>query len=561
MPTVAESIQRIGNELALRLVFGGGENSAANVARIDVRECAIGENFDLRLDSDTFRQRAPFDLAGTTPNAAEVRGIIQFQRSDGTNFVLIQAGGVVYSWDGVTTFTQVGTCNATSRLRGGRDSTSPVDDFVIITDLEKKTVVKTFDGTTFTNLAHNLSTADFYAKYCLIVDERALFFNVKSGVDTPHVILGSGRGTTTSTSAVATLTVTNRPASGLGANDPFFLPTPDLKPINGVVAAFGLVALSTELGQIWQLKGSSPTVSTTTDEYRFDGLFKDSHATGDESVISIGNDIIYGRSGSIDSLVGTLAFGDVEVDDVSRQISNSASIKGTDEWAAAVYNSRLKRAYFWPKDGNEVWSFAQPIYEPLKKSPALKQDIISPWSRWTTDFGNGDFRQSSVGLALRPTDGKEFVYFGSTGGKFYQLEGEGAQDGGTTTIVAKRTSGLIELPIGDAFDVTGYVTYRKLSPTTLTLNFKFGGDFLRDTTSTLTLPAPSGGGYFGGDVFFGGDDDYFGVPFETRLERQPYTAAGQGNLLQIEAEISSATGGSEIHEILVKIKPASSPAT
>lgn len=561
MPTVAESIQRVGNELALRLIFGGGENSAANVGRIDVRECTIGENFDLRLDSDTFRQRAPFDLAGTATNNAEVRGIIEFQKSDGTNYVLIQAGGIVYSWDGASGFTQVGTCHASSRLRGGRYSTSVVDDFVIITDLEKLTVVKTFDGTTFTNLNHNLSTADFFAKYCRVIDERALFFNVKSGTDTPHVILGSGRGTTTSTTAVATLTVTNRPASGLGANDPFFIPMPDLKAINGVVDAFGLVAISTVDGQMWQLKGNSPTISTTTDEYRIDGLFKDSGATGDEAVISIGNDIIYGRAGRIDSLVGTLAFGDVEVDDVSRQISNSDSIRNTDEWAAAIYNPRLKRAYFWPKDGNEVWAFSQPIYEPLKKNPVLAQDIISPWSRWTTTEGNGDFRQSSVGLAKRPTDGKELVYFGSTGGKFYQLEGEGAQDGGSATVTAKRTSGLIELPIGDAFDVTGYVTYRKISATTLTLTFKFGGDELVDETATLTLPAPTGGRYFGGDAYFGGGDDYFGVPFEKRLERQPFDAPGQGNLLQIEAQISSTTGSSEIHEILVKIKPAASPAT
>lgn len=558
MPTVGESIVRIGNELLLRWVFGGGENSAANPARVDVRESAGGYNYDLRLDSDTWRTRPPFDLLGTATNGLEVRGIIEFQRSDGVRSILVQAGGVVYKWDGDTTFTQVGTCNANSRLRGGRESTSSVDDFVIITDLEKQTVVKTWDGTTFASLAHNLTATDFYAKYCIVDNERALFFNVTSGTATPHVVLGSGRGTTISTTAVANLTVTNRPASGLGNNDPFFLPMPDLKPINGVVRAFGLIAISTEDGEMWQLKGSSPAIPTTAaeaagDPFRIEGLFKDSGAAGNESVVAVGNDIIYGRAGRIDSLIGTLAFGDVAVDDASRHISTA--IENVEAWEAAIYNPRTKRAFFWPRNGNEVWAFSQPIYEPLKKNPTLPQNRVSPWSKWVTDFGDGDFRQSCTALVKRISDGQDIVVFGGGSGKFYQIEGTGSQDGGSATVVTKRVSGLIELPLGDAFDVKGYVTYRKKASTTLTLTFLFGGDELVNESQTLTLPAPSGGWYFGGDAYFGGDF-YFGVPFEKRLERQPFAPPGRGNILQIEAQMSASAGASEIHEILIRVTPA-----
>lgn len=552
MPTIAESVSflRDSGEFVLKIPFGGGFNSAVNPARIDITECADGENFDITLDGDTFRPRPPFDLEGTTPNAKEVRGIISLQKANGQRSVLIQAEDTVYNWDGADTFTSVGSCHPNSRLRGGKYSTSTLDDFVIITDLEKKTVVKKWDGLTFVDFAHNLSFPEFFAKYCFISDERAFFFNVQSDIDVPHIILGSARGTTTSTSAVETLAVTDRPSSAVAENDPFFIPMPDLKPINGVVQALGIIAISTLNGQLWKLLGNTPTVAVTNDAFRIERLFLDAGAVGDESLISVGNDIFFGRQGLVDSLIGAEAFGDVEPDDPSRFINKE--IENVAGWAASIYDTRKKKAYFWPDDGNEVWVFSQSIYEPLKKRESSGTPI-SPWSKYTTALGDADFRQSSVALVERISDGQEFVYFGGAAGKFYSFDGDGVQDSGSATVTAKRTTGLIELPRGAAYDVKGHVTYTKKAAGSLTLTFKYGGDELVDETTTLTIPAPSGGSHFGGEVYFGGDF-YFGAPFESRLEWQNYNVPGKGNFVQVEAELSSAAGETDIHEIQVSFK-------
>src|SRR3990167_9648519 len=90
----------------LKLRFGGGLHSRASEEDIDPRECHDGKNFSLDAENQQFRPRRPFDLIGTLPNGAEVRGGATLLKSDGTISTLFQGGANVYEWDGLTGFTR-----------------------------------------------------------------------------------------------------------------------------------------------------------------------------------------------------------------------------------------------------------------------------------------------------------------------------------------------------------------------------------------------------------------------------------------------------------------------
>ena len=119
-----------------------------------------------------------------------------------------------------------------------------LDEVVLISDLAQKSPVLQWDGTTLSEMTHNLSATSSHAIF-EVENERVFYANVKSGSATPHVIVGSGR------SDYDNLSVTNRPSSGLNAGDPFFLNTPDLRYINGIVIAFGRLSVSTRDGRFF----------------------------------------------------------------------------------------------------------------------------------------------------------------------------------------------------------------------------------------------------------------------------------------------------------------------
>jgi hypothetical protein len=109
------------------LRFGGGQNSRASEDRIDPLECTKGQNYLLDTGIGEFRPRPPFDLVGTVPNGAEIRGLITLRRTDGTVQMAVQAGANVYEWDGASTFTLIGTVAASARLRGRKEAKWDLD--------------------------------------------------------------------------------------------------------------------------------------------------------------------------------------------------------------------------------------------------------------------------------------------------------------------------------------------------------------------------------------------------------------------------------------------------
>lgn len=514
-------------DTSIVLRFGGGIHSRPAPDEIDDRECADGENFVLDLENRDLRNRKPFDLLFTVPNAAEIRGFANLKKTTGEISVLVQAGDTVYSWDGQSTLTSVNTVASTARLRGHRVQNFNLDDVAIITDMQGAEVVLQWDGATLEDVAFTNENGNafgtFKAKYCYIENERVVFGNVADGSGTyPHMIVGTKRGVYTQ------ITVNNRPSSSLSDEDPFFLLTPDLKPINGLVEAFGVVAISSEGGSMYRLEGADAT------DFAITPLYAESAASGDEAVAYVGNDIFYGRQGRLESLVSTDQYGNVESDDLSRAVADM--VEAYPGWTL-VYNSRLQRIYCFPDGQSEVWL--------LQKS--LIDSGLSPWSKWTTRHQMA-FQPTAVMSMLDPMDGLEYVYLGDSSGNVYRLEGSGEGDAGQLPVKVSRLSKLYKAPLDAEYhEFEGWLYHRKGDEVTITIQMEYQGISGYTATVTVPLKGLSYDTVWQGDVWWGGQF-YWGVAFRGRLRKTTFDIPGQSDACQVRITAES-TKDFEITEI------------
>lgn len=529
------------SELEVILKFGGGLHTRASEEEIDPREAKDGTNAQLDPDNRELRNRDPFDLVGTTPNGAEIRGFATLQKADGTTHFLVQASDKVYDWDG-TTFTDKGTVSPTARLRGRREANWILDDKVLITDLALSQPVMEYDGTTLANVSFNLA-GSFQAKYCYVAAERAVFANVISNnVATPHVMVGSQRDDFT------ILSVTDRPSSSLNPQDPFFLTTPDLKPINGMVQAFvstdttgqgqdQRLVLSSENGVLSKVNGSG------ADNFTISEFYPESGAAGDESLRFIGNDIIYGRQGRIESVTATDRYGDITTDDLSFFVADQ--IESFTNWTS-VYNFRNQRAYMFPENQSELWVYFKELRDVRSQSGPL-----SPWMKWTTVHPLA-FQPTAVLNMFDPVDGLEYTFMGDANGNIYRLEGTGTSgDGGTSNITMEWLSALFIAPKQTQINgVQGYIKYRANLANTVRIRLEYAGESAFNEEITIDLPAvdtQTGADHWNGDVFWNGDF-FWNVPFARRLTRRKFGIAGQSNELQARITVEG-TNEIEINEI------------
>ena len=497
------------------LTFGGGLNARRRVVDVSLDECvAPSENFDLDPQFRALNRRKPFDLVATTPNGASINGFAQLIKQDGSVSTLVQAGGNVYTWDGDSTFVLVGTVATGAKLRGPREHNYTLDEFVIITDLEKAEVVKKWDGTTLTNFAHNLG-GDLFAKYCRVYNERAFLANVKTTIDTPHVLLGS------KISDAEDLSNADRPSSALSAADPFFIPSPDLRPFNGLEAAFGQFLLSTERGRLYRLSGS------TGEDFAIEEFHVGSAVVGDEAIKNIGNDVVMGLAGRIESLSGTLNFGDVEANDLSLPIGSL--VKDVTGWTIE-YDRKLQKVFCFPNNQSALYVLHKNVLND-------KENQLSPWSKWTTTHTT-NFTPTTVMQLVNPLNNQDVVYFGDTAGRIYRLDGEGGQDGGTDDITVKRRSGMFAVPDGNTFDVKGWIHYRKLFAATVTIRVLGGGVAIYDQEISLQLPENANVAVYGGESYYGDQTSLYGVSFTGRIHRQDWGAAGQASHFQLEVQVT-----------------------
>lgn len=511
--------------------FGGGKNSRVRPLDIDINECVDGYNFDLDLDQKSFKRRNAFDLVATAPNAGSINGWFQYLAADGTVSTGIQAAGNVYSWDGASTFTLVGTCSTSAKLRGPRTSNFTLFGHVLVTDLSLQENVKTWDGTTYADLAHNL-TGTLQAKFCHVHLERAIFANVVSnGTATPHVVLASAVSDDTDLSAGS------RPSSSIGSDAAWFLPVSDLRPINGLEHGFGQLIFSTAYGSLHRLTGS------TSFDFALEDFYAHSNVAGDECLTNIGNDIVMGLPGRIETLSGTINFGDVETDDLSRWIR--PDIETVTDWTI-TYNQRLQKILCFPAGLAKVYvlhksllSRAANKYQAYERREIMTPGV-SPWSVWTTAHPVG-FQPSCVWTCIDPTTLLEVTYMGDSVGRIFRLDGSFANDGqsalaGGSTITASRTSTVFRIPDAEAFDLTGWITYSKSFACTVTLTFLWGGINNFDQAISISLPNDSSIAVYNGNAYWGGPV-YYSAPFGSRLTRQNWKAAGNGSHVQCRVDI------------------------
>jgi hypothetical protein len=533
---VGQAVGMAPEELDVVIKFGGGLHTRASEDEIEDREAADGYNFILDAENKELRPRPPFDLIATVPNAAAVRGGASLIKADGTVSTLFQAGTKVYEWDGQTTFTEEATVSADARLRGHWFRHNwELTNTVIITDLALVETVKSWNGTSWASVAFEDTNGDpfgnFYAMYCNVSDERALYSGCRDATTNKHMMVGSERGDYT------VVSVDDRPSSSLSEADPFFLLTPDLRAINGHIEAFGVNLVSTTKGQLFQLTG------TSAKDFAFEEFYPGSAASGAESLAYIGNDVIYGRAGRIESVRDTDRFGDAENDDLSMKISNVVS--GYTGWRS-VYNSRLNRVYIFPDGVSEVWVF----------QTALIGGEVSPWMRWTTAHSLA-FQPTFVMAMLDPIDGLEYVFMGDSLGNIYRLEGTGENgDGGTNAIETQWLTKLLSAPLNaQTFNVEGYIKYRKDEAFSIDLTFEYAGENIFSEALTINVPAVAGRNYFSNGVHYGGGFYYGSIA--GKLSRQPFFPPGQANEFQVRVRVQTEKAWA-VNEIGLRFNAASS---
>jgi hypothetical protein len=539
--------KKIGPEdLNVTIKFGGGLHTRASPDEIDVREAADGNNFLIDIQDRNLKPRAPFDLIGTVPNAASVLGGGSLLKTDGTVSTLFQAGNTVYQWDGHTTFTSKGTVAATAKLRGHwRTHVWNLTDELLFTDLALADTVKKWNGTTFSNVTftneRSSGFGNFFAKYLNVSNERATFSNVKDvGATLPHLMIGSER------SLYTVITVNQRPSSSLNDADPFFLISPDLKPINGHCEAFGTAMISTERGDIYNLAG------TSAKDFSFNPFFPGSAATGSESMDVIGNDIIYGRQGRLESIRDTQNFGNSTSSDISAIIADQiATYTG---WTT-VYNSRLRLVYLFPTGVSEVWVLDPSIRDANQIAGTTSPQQISPWMRWKTNHAMG-FQPTMAMSMLDPVDGLEYVFMGDASGKIYRLEGTGLNgDGGTNNIETQFLTKLFSARLdSEAYNFEGYIKYARDAAFTATLTFQYQGENIFNETITVDLPAASGAVYYGDSAYYGGAF-YYGQ-MSGRMSRKKFAPPGQNSEFQVLIDVVGNADFS-INEIGLRFRAAS----
>lgn len=523
----------------IKLKFGAGINSRGSPDEIDIAECAAGQNFRLDHSNTSLRPRKPIDMEGTAPNAGRINGFAQLRKSDGSITTLVQAAGKVYSWDGGGGWVDTGvSVSSNARLRGDpKKAYWPLgSEKVIIADLARVEPVMEWDGTTLSNMTHNLA-GDFKAKYVYVVGERAYYANVESNSTvTSHMIVGS------ELSDYASLSTSDRPSSALGAADPFFLLTPDLKSVNGIERAFGVTFVSSDLGSMFKLTGSDST------DFAIDEFYQGSQASGDEAMVFVGNDVFYGRIGRIESMVATDQFGDVETEDPSVDIQDQTeSLKN---WTA-LYNPRYQLVYMFDDGLGTVYVFYK---------PGAEQDTnLSKWTKYTTEHAF-NFQVTAAMTLFNPDTGLEDVYMGDASGNIYRLEGDSTTgDAGSANIKVSRTSRIFVPDLDQhEYEIEGFVTFLKEDAASVTITMQYQGVNVFDRAiGPISLPAPTGDSYFGGSAYFGGDF-YFGSSGRGKYTRKRFSAGHGSNYVQIKTDLEG-TADFAVQEVLIRGRTSTQP--
>ena len=496
----------------MKFTFGGGINELNDIA-ISPDEAISGQNFELGLGNTKFKPRAPFDLLDTATNTSEIHGIHQLITRAGVKTTLVAAGTTMYEWDGATFTAELvnpgvddDNIDADSELH---HIEWDLDETIVIVDREQQERVLEWNGTALTSLTTGLVSTHFYAKYGIVANGRLMLANVAEGAGSP---------TTKNPHMLAVSEFENREnfdtasrsgdsgfATGL---EPFYLLTPDLHPINGIIRFKRSTIISTTGNQLFELIGDDST------NYKFEPYYAGSAAIGDNSFVNAGDDVFYVRQGGvIESLRGTVAYGDVGTDDVSLPIRETVkNLQG----ARIVYDQTNQKVLFWT--GSEILVLFKNLINSEK----------SPWSIYKTAHVSNFTTKAVVYMEL-PDSMDKTILFGDDSGNIYDLNGVGILgDAGSASILAQRKLPLQEFSYEDFLQAR--VFYRRRGECELSITFEWG-DEGNTTNLLITLKGRTGASnvnYFGGGKYFGGGD-YFGEgdPIGNPVSRG-FSAIGKG---------------------------------
>lgn len=499
----------------MKFTFSGGINELNDIA-ISTDEAVSGQNFELGLGRTKLKRRPPFDLLDTATNTSEIHGIHQLKLRDGTKTTLVAAGTDMYTWDGAA-FVDVGNVDADSEFH---HIEWDLDETIIIVDRIKDNVVLEWDGTTLSALTHAIpATTNFYAKYGIVQNGRMVFANVTTdSTENPHMLVFSAF----EDREVYDTTARSGDAGFATGNEAFYMLTPDLQPINGLIRFKRSTIISTEGEQLFELVGDDST------NYRFVPFYGGSGATGDDSFVNANDDVYYLREGGvIESLRATDTYGDVGTDDISLPIKDS--VKNLTS-IRAVYDQQNRRILFWT--GSKI----------LVLNKDLMGGQTSPWSIYTTNHASA-FSTKAVVYMEYPDSTDHSIFFGDDSGNIYDLNGTGiAGDGGTTAIQTIRKMALQEFDY-ERF-LQGRVFYRREGECELSITFQWGDE---GSTTNLIVPIKGRTGasvvnYFGGGSSpkYFGDGDYFGEgdPVGNPVSRG-FSAIGKGSSVFVEYQIDT----------------------
>lgn len=502
------------------LTFEGGLNQQ-DVTLVHPSECIEGYNFELGAKNTHFNPRKPFDKDGTATNAAAINGFIQLIKNDDTETTLVQSGDIVYLWDR-TTFTSKGTVSSGSRLRG---TVWTLGGYSVITDIMKLTVVKKWDGTSFTTLTTGLADS-LYAKYSVVHLGRMWMFNVKAGTDTPHLCVASEFENPESYDTVKRA----KDSTFSTGNEAFYMVTPDLRPINGVALFYDTLFVSTVGGRLWKLTG------TNSKDFAWVAFYAGSSAIGTETMSVIGDDVIYmKKDGVIESLRATETYGDIKTDDLSRWIRST--VEGLTD-SIVVYDQTRQKVYFFI-GSNKLLVLYKEMFDTQ----------LSPWSVYKTDASTG-FATNAAIYMRQPAGTNYYVYWGDGVGNIYQMEGSSAGDSGTTSIETYRKSRIfdkLERADGSMFDpdidvLRGRVYYRRVADIDLLLDVEWAVDYsINRCLVPLDGPAlADSAAYFSGPAYFGGSF-YFntGFQFSQRTSTKGFSHVGKGPGFYLSTTVQS----------------------
>lgn len=401
----------------------------------------------------------------------------------------------------------------------------------IIDAVTEDTIDFTVSGTPSTPATGTITfekSVDLYAKYAIEHENRIWLFNIQdvNGATTslnPHMMLVSEFEDVDSFD-IATRAGTAT-ATGLTGNEAFYMLTPDLRPINGVVKFLNTLIISTIDGGLFRITGSSPA------DFQIVPFYAGSAATGQETMSSIGNDVLYMTSaGDIESLSSTDRFGDVKADDVSRFIHDE--LRDLDD-AITVYNQDLQKIYLFVTDKVLV----------LDKGILLKKPNISPWSVYRTSHNNS-FNACAVSYIRKPGSNQYDIYWGDHYGGIFKMNGTpGNGDAGIYDLITYRKTRLIRETPSEFINQLGKVEYRRRGIADLIVTFTYDGSGvnssvripLRDTQTTGNPNFWSGDAYWGGDYYW---DE--GEVVEDVISKKNFSPTGKGEGFFIECRLNTS---------------------